>query len=510
MQNQQNFIFKAVLPLFIVSFLIGCSNSKLLKESFQIAGTNKGELQAVLEHFKSDPNPQKLDAAKYLIVQMKYQYHKEGNSIKRYDSLINVLGNLSIGRMEELGAIWDSLKRELKPPLIDDTYSVCDLKRISAEDLISHINSAFNAWSKPWARDLSYSDFCRYILPYKLVEEKPDKWMKELQQRYESLWSVNFSENNSYKMCLKVNARLKKDFKIRSFPSFVDLNFHDLDRLKSGKCFHATQYSSYVMRALGIAVVMDFTPYWGNMNGGHEWNALIYKNRPVPFIGSESDPGLTKIDLARQRKRAKVFRRVFNYQTNSLAALAQDDLEIPAVFRSSHIIDVTAEYIPVSTIVINNLSLVQKSKVLYLCVFNRQKWVPTAWAKINSNKSVFLNMGRDIVYLPAFYQYGELTPVGFPVFLGKDGRCKVLKDDGKRTKLVVRSKSPEGPNILKGQEYELLIWNGKWKMLNKSIASADSIVYSKLPTNALYRIKSKDKASKERIFMIQNEKQVWK
>jgi len=504
-------LIKISVIAFLATILFSCtSDERGLAESFQLAGNNRQEIKKTLEHFNAEKNSKKIRAAEFLLSQMKYQFHHEGTSKDRYDSLLNILSKVPYERMEKLEFIWDSLRKSIKTPIRDDAYLVCDLKNISSQNLIEHIDAAFEAWNKPWSKNISFGDFCEYILPYKLVNEQPDKWMVNIQKRYHYLAEKNSSQADPYQMCLAINNQLKKDFKIRSFPSIWDLNFHELDMLKSGKCYHATQYTTYVMRSLGIPIAMDFTPYWGNMNGGHEWNALIFNGHPVPFIGSESDPGLTKIDLARQRRRAKIFRRTYSFQQQSLAALTKDPLDIPALFRSAQLRDVTDQYIAVSDAVVDNLPSGQNGTPLYLCVFNRQEWVPTAWAMIKHGKSKFEKMGRDIIYLPMYYQSGELSAAGSPVLINSKGLSVQINDNGDKTKLVIKQKSPEGPGITKGQEYELLIWQGKWKPVEKRTASADSIVYNGVSKNALYRITSKDKMSKERIFIIDNCKPLWK
>lgn len=53
---------------------------------------------------------------------------------------------------------------------------VMDTDVIDADYLAENIEYAFKSWSLPWAKDVSFEDFCRYILPYKMGNEEPERW----------------------------------------------------------------------------------------------------------------------------------------------------------------------------------------------------------------------------------------------------------------------------------------------------------------------------------------------
>ena len=60
-------------------------------------------------------------------------------------------------------------------PLVLETTGgrvrVMDINIIDAEYLAENIDYAFRAWELPWAKDLSFEDFCQYLLPYKMGNE---------------------------------------------------------------------------------------------------------------------------------------------------------------------------------------------------------------------------------------------------------------------------------------------------------------------------------------------------
>ena len=67
-------LFIIVLNIFVVIFLMACnsSNSKRLEQALLFAGDNRGELEKVLTHYEN--NPEKLEAAKFLIRNMPGSY----------------------------------------------------------------------------------------------------------------------------------------------------------------------------------------------------------------------------------------------------------------------------------------------------------------------------------------------------------------------------------------------------------------------------------------------------
>src|SRR5690606_32711318 len=124
-----------------------------------------------------------------------------------------------------------------------------DIQMLKADELIKHIDAAFNAWNYPWAKGLTFDEFCEYILPYKLLNEKPDFWNSRVQQEYH--WVLDSMKKNEdpYDACIVVNNHIKTFFKFVKFPTVWDVNYGELNSIKAGACYHATQYAAYIMRA---------------------------------------------------------------------------------------------------------------------------------------------------------------------------------------------------------------------------------------------------------------------
>jgi len=495
------------LVLILCIGLYSCSDRPSAVNEILESTSNKSELEKVISHYKQTGDEQKLKAIYFIIRNLSYQHHFEGEGVNQYRQMFQLIKPDYTGR--GLHRTWDSLKVGFGTNFPGPVHRVDDVNMLKAAYLIKHIDAAFIAWRYPWAKNLSFDDFCKYLLPYKLVNEEPDNWCSILQIKNQWLLDSIDQNKDVYDACLMLNKALKRQFNFDTFPPLWDINYSNLDILKAGSCYHATQYAAYNMRAMGIPVVMDFTPFWGNRNGGHEWNALIFNGKPIPFVGGESDPGKTKIDLSFQRKRGKVFRYSFATQPNDVVKQSKD--KVSPYLKAHNIEDVTRDYIPVTDISVTLNNIFPDAEYAYISVFNRQVWTPLYWGNINSDKkAVFRDMGRSIVYLPMYYEAGEFVPAGDPIVLESDGTAATLHPDRqKKTNLVITQKSPEGPNVEKGKDFELFYWDDKWLSLGKKIASSNTIVFENVPQNALYWIHSKNKSTKERIFTYKNNKLKW-
>ena len=73
--------------VFIILFFTSCSSTtdKQLEATLTFAGSNRAELEKVLHHYKD--NPQKQEAARFLLIHMKDRHHYRSagiDSIRHY------------------------------------------------------------------------------------------------------------------------------------------------------------------------------------------------------------------------------------------------------------------------------------------------------------------------------------------------------------------------------------------------------------------------------------------
>lgn len=146
--------------LFVTTLLASCSESSCdearLEYALEFAGDNRSELERVISHY--DKDPEKLEAAKFLIRNMPRWYSYSGwqlDSIKPVLSYIANTPNVNV-MTEEQRSTWGAFS-------INELKKVYDCHVITSNYLIKNIDQAFNNWkNRPWNRTLPFDDFCEF------------------------------------------------------------------------------------------------------------------------------------------------------------------------------------------------------------------------------------------------------------------------------------------------------------------------------------------------------------
>ncbi|WP_298487566.1 transglutaminase domain-containing protein [uncultured Maribacter sp.] len=404
------------------------------------AGANKKELQLVLDNYSQEKDSLKLKAAVFLIKNMKEFISSKTNTSSFYKDFSFQVGKLSDSlftlsaserkhefrnsHYDRIKSIWNSLKNaygfnahKVKKQL--------DINVVTSEMLIENIELSFNVWEMPWAKKLSFEEFCEYILPYRGFGEPAVKWRKEYYKK--NIWVKDsmMGSKDRIRACNFINNDLKKWFFFNKF--FMDKypggqNPKMLLESKVGKCVDQVNLSIYSMRSIGLPVTMDYTPLWANSNNGHTWNALLLENgTSLNFQGaSPSNIGVGK-EQRFYYNLSKVYRKTFSENMESLSNKISNYENIPITLRGKHFIDVTGDYKNVFKSKTIRLPIKNENsisdKYAYLCTFNNSKWVAVAWSEIKNGYATFKNMGVGVTYLLAYYKKGNYTPINAPFIL---------------------------------------------------------------------------------------------
>ena len=234
-------------------------------------------------------------------------------------------------------------------------------------------------------------------------------------------------------------------------------------------------------------------------------------------MGAECNPG--KYRLA--NKMAKVYRKMFSKQKDNLAFQVREDEKLPRYLAGKSYIDVTADYVDVSDVAISfSPELPDTVKIAYLCVFNSGEWKAINWGRVENNIALFKDMGMDIAYLPALYVNKEVVPNSPPFILREDGTIRELIANHGNTSTVelisttrrkqeVSTDGVEKAFFKAEKEYELSYWDNGWQSLGKQTAGEGTLVFDNVPAGGLYWLVEEDSDKEERIFTIENGKQVW-
>ena len=377
----------------------------------------------------------------------------------------------------------------------DMKKKVMDVDVIDADYLAENIEYAFRAWALPWARDVSFEDFCRYLLPYKMGNEAPERWREAVWDEYASVRAdaVADAGTTPSAVCCRVSAMVKKWYSFHYNDNYpTDAGYLKAKEIRAGTCIGASLMILYPLRALGVCATYEYVPQWGNRSGAHAWNALFDDGQLIPFSSIDLDPGRAKqefVGVGRMiRKRAKVLRKDY---------------------LNGGTVDVTAEYMPTVNLSVRGRG--ERSGVPILMVFDNTGWQGISEGVWHGRWAVFSDAARDVAFLPAANLNGRGKALCWPVVVERSGRMKHFRPSIWRQTVRLTAKYPEDDSnaIFPGEHYELFYWRGQWVSLGRKIAADTVLVYDRVPKGALLWLRNLDKGQQERIFSYENGKQVW-
>ncbi|MDR0686242.1 MAG: discoidin domain-containing protein [Dysgonamonadaceae bacterium] len=432
-----------MLSVAVVMFSCGSNEHDFLSQSLTLAGTNRGQLEYVLSHYKKEPSDSlHLRAAEFLIGNMSAHFSYLGDEMEKYYNASDSISILCAKKGEkEIKDAFNSLGIPVDQPQI-----VHDLLTMPADYLIYNINRAFETWRESrYAKHLSFDDFCEYLLPYKVCElQTPDNWREYLTAPlFGDLSNMEYCKelnNSAFAACDLIDITLRESQPETSAatdtPPVRRLSSL-LKTLKRKDCEDIAIEAAAVMRAKGVPVSIDFTPVWSDSHAGHVWCSLKDNGGKSLVFGGYSSPRHLKTT-------AKIFRRTYGIN-RELLDLKNAGYRIPPRVGSLCVKDVTDEYFDVFDIDVRVLK--NGAKVAYLATFNDRDWEPVMWGKVTGNKARFEKMGRDAVYLPVvFGEDGELKPVADPFILNRLGDMEeLLPDKSERQTLRLYRKHPVHP-----------------------------------------------------------------
>jgi len=477
--------------LFFVFTIAGQSQS--LEIAFEKAGANKKELKKVLKHFKKSKDSLKYKAAVFLIENMPINY---GIHCEWFDQQGN---NLHFNEMEYADFV--EAKKVIDTMLSDKNSTpkqvkVYDVTHIKATFLIENIEYAFKVWKQnPWSKQYDFKTFCEYILPYRNVFEPLQDWRETYSQKNkEAINEVKTTDEPLLVLGQLMKEMQNYDFVFNRKEPIPTLGAQQALFRKQGTCLDYASLALYNSRSEGLATTFDFTPHYAASSNRHFWNTIVDTDGThIPFDGYEYAKGIDPVN----KRLAKVLRRTYSIQKNSLASLFSEN-DIPEGFlRNPNFIDATNEYIA-TTDVTHTFSTVDKVNYGLIHVFNLAKWQPVYWANVtNEGKAVFKDMGRDVVYLPGYFSNGTTVLEKYPILIKENGMQKLLNPNQgeliancrlSRDNELKKSYIDYNPfDIETGKRYKLFHWNDGWKQIGSTqIAEENALFYKSLPVQGLY------------------------
>lgn len=417
-----------LLVIAINTYFTSCSDNTLerpivplLETALQQAGENRVELEKVLNYYRANASDSlKYRAACFLIENMPYYTYYKGKLLDQYLTYYSLLKD-SQGKNIKPQILADSINSMFGTFELDSLDFYKDIETVDSTYLCDNIEWSFKVWrEQPWGKNVSFADFCEYILPYRIGDETLASWRKEIYQKYNPLLdslrastTVGMEDPIVAACCIIDSIRKGETFFTTTVPATLPRVGFEVAQLKTGSCRELTDYVIYVCRALGIPCAIDFMPIRGDDNDSHQWVAFADKYGTLYYHEFPNGVSEVRKSIICETPKIKVYRNTFSLNRSMQEEMMKLDTTVVSLYKDPHMMDVTFPYttdfkkkmqIPESILYNGN----PRSRIAYLCASKRMDWEPVAWTEFNGKKLVFTDIQKGSVMRVATYEYGRL------------------------------------------------------------------------------------------------------
>lgn len=421
-----------IIILFAILFLECTQNNNKLEYALTLAGKNRIELEKALKRYSiNQADSLKYKAACFLIENMPGYYFYDGDDISKYSIYFDILGKSNSHPKQ----ILDSLNKELGYFNVNNLILKYDINEIDSAYLCENIDLSFKVWEEsPWCKNVSFNDFCEYILPYRIREERLTNWKKEYYNTYKQHLNALTTDDPVTAAKYLRNVIIEEKGKPR-FTTFRPTGYPSLDasvaKHFNGSCDDLTQFTLFAFRAMGIPCSIDFLPICGNYNTGHSWVVFKDKNNNhfamdffdnIEFI---SDKSPTRVS-----RKYKVFRKTFSYNNEAIQKMRKVEKFTPEIFSEENyrFKDVTIlysnyfmEHVEIPSEILYHQ--IPNNKIIYLCAPSWLQWKPIDWTiPDKSGKIVFYNQNIGNITRLAIFDDKQLIFITDPFEIDEQNR----------------------------------------------------------------------------------------
>jgi len=456
--------------------LVACKNKKpdgSLTRALEVSGKNRKQLELVLAYYSAPADSLKLKAAEFLIQNMPEHYSR------KYDRSSGVFAALDtasyfqnefsndtkIKIVDSLMQVYNAMNAE--DSMARDSSLMNDINIIDAGYLIGNIETAFRALQKaPWCKQVTFQDFCDYILPYRVRNEQVQSWRPVFYQKYHNQATKSGATHlkdvfKEMKWNTETETSLSAIFN-EHYPH--EQTLADISKGKIGACETVCFYAVSAMRSAGLPVALDYIPHWGNTNSSNHHISHLIDRSTAPTLLSNDNNNIylntwgivdfssdfngnhhvfTTADMPKGLyvQHIKTIPKVYRYMYSTNEDLRHINQTVPdqyiaPFFRGLNLKDVTEDYIKTGSVHLNVKPSFSKYQVAYLCTFDVNGWQAIALNKIKNNTVVFKKVGFNVMYLPSVYDRGKFIPIDKPFWVDSLNDIRSFETTGHTLKSV--------------------------------------------------------------------------
>ena len=297
-------------------------------------------------------------------------------------------------------------------------------------------------------------------------------------------WKITKKEENPYAQSLyKIGSVISYGLRVTDVMNQfeyianrgpVDPSLENLCKYRTGKCQDEASFTVSLSRYLGIPTAIDFTPHWGNRPNSHTWSVLVLPNGKSVTFYMDRAPGDTA-QYTNNYVKPKIFRYRFELNRDIISDLS-GETEVPGLFKLPTFTDVTDEYGETTDVKREIPKKYRDHDIAYICVNEKEEWIPVHYGKIHFGRVTFTSMGRNILYTVGFWKNGKIQPVGNPFILQNDGTIKeIVANRTKKQTMVLKRKYPF---FGKYDQFNNRMGYGQFQGSNKNDFSAKTTLYT--------------------------------
>ena len=468
-----------IIYVMLVLCVCSCTLRHNYFASYQ-AQSNKKEVEKVLKRYKQEKDIQKIKATEFLVKNMPY------HSFLYSDGLVDAKDWFRLMRerpVSELRQISDSIVSVVDP------YK--GLKRIWDKDVLDsayiceNIDMAFKVWrEQPWGENVSFDLFCKYILPYRIYDEIPERWRKIYYDEYNHLLD-EFRASDSLNTTDPLSAYR---FLINKIPIVKELVYTSISpvpfphvgaesvKYNTGTCKEFCDFIVYLCRSVGIPCALNY-----RLNEEHFWITIWDAEGNEYVVNHYPDtPISNKEDELYQRIKLRVFRYSYELNNDEMKHLRRNRKILPKHFCLPLWEDVTERFtssytdhviIPVS----NFNARPTIGELVYLCTPLRDGWVIEDYSKVGISSVTFNGVQVGNLTCVARKEGESLIPVTEPFIIGEDEeQLRFFEPSDEIETVILKSKYH-----IEGEDggYREVMRNGVFEASNsESFITTDTLV----------------------------------
>lgn len=313
---------------------------------------------------------------------------------------------------------------------------------------MNNITTAWDVWENvPWSERYSKEIFINFIIPPRIADEPTEYyWRTDIPQKLD----FSYGDEEMSILAQRINSEISVDTKSEEWGN-SQMGYTATMAGNFGKCDDRAILATMAMRSYGIPSAFDFTPMWGSGNNGHSFCSVLTTDGKTLVFQDRKDNGN---EHRFSHKVAKIYRKTFFENTETLVFQNRENESIPFPFSDHRIKDVTHEHqIGFEDIQIA-IDTTTNHSIGYLGVFHPGGWFPIAFGEINGkilsfhsigngldNKGKIAlkgdNIGKGILYLPFIY-HDKIIPCGNPFILSDSGTRQLIPSEETERVLLLR------------------------------------------------------------------------